>query len=121
MYLEMGHHKLRLLIIPFAIFVYLISGFIFFGEVSDKYRLGLTDYMNPIAITCMFLTFFVLKSNQKFLLFTFLVVLVTFVLNGWNFIQLMAGNMNGEKSLVTLYLIPLGAFFIYFYYEVFDD
>jgi len=117
----MGHHKLKLLVIPFALFIYTITVISLFAKNGGPINMSGFGLINPIALTFVMLCFYAFKSNQKFLLTTFIASLAAFFYNLYIFLRITFGSIEGEKSISILFLIPFGAFLIYFYYEVFDS
>lgn len=117
----MGHNKLKLLTIPFALFIYAVTAIALFAESDGPIQMSGLALINPIALTFVMLCYYVFTKSQKYLLATFVIALVAFIYNLVNFIRIIVGSIEGEKSLTILFLIPFGAFLIYFYYEVFDS
>jgi len=119
--ITMGHHKLKLLTIPFALFIYAIAAISMFSKNGGPIDMSGFALINPIALTFVMLSYYVIKKNQKYLLATFIIALGAFIYNLVSLIRITAGSIEGEKSIAILFLIPFGAFLIYFYYEVFES
>lgn len=116
----MGHHKIKILTIPFAFFIYFISANQLITN-EDLYRHEYVSHVaNIAALTFIFIAYFWLKEKRRFLIITAAMAITALASSAISYVQILMGNMVGQKNVYILFMIPFGLYLIYFYYELFD-
>jgi len=109
--------NLKILSIPFAVFI-LIIAFSKFG--SDVFfEKNITCLLNGITISLIMSTYFLIKNSKLFLNAIMLLCLVALIINIYYFVSFSIDNDN-SKYLAMLAIIPFTGFCIHYYNEVFD-
>lgn len=116
----MGHHKIKILTLPFAFFIYFISINQLLNN-EDLYRTDLVCHIaNVIALSFILISYFWLKEKRYFLISTAALAITALVCSVIAYVQILMGNMQGTKNIYILFMIPFGLYLIYFYYELYD-
>jgi len=116
----MGHHKIKILSIPFAFFIYIISTHQLWTN-EDLYRNEFVSHVaNLIALSFVLISYFWLKEKRNFLIITAAMAITALASSVIAYAQILMGNMAGEKNIYILFMIPFALYLIYFYYELYD-
>lgn len=116
----MGHHKIKILTLPFAFFIYFISANQLLNN-EDLYRNEyVTHVANLIALSFVLTSYFLLKESRNFLIITLAMAITALASSAIAYMQILMGNMGGAKNMYILFMLPFGLYLIYFYYELYD-
>ncbi len=116
----MGHHKIKILTLPFAFFIYFISTNQLLNN-EDLYRNEFVCHVaNLIALSFILVSYFWLKEKRTFLILTAAMAITALASSVIAYAQILMGNMQGTKNIYILFMLPFGLFLIYFYYELYD-
>jgi len=116
----MGHHKIKILTLPFAFFIYFISA----NQLLNNEDLYRNEYVchvaNVIALSFILISYFWLKEKRYILMLTAAMAVTALSCSVIAYAQILMGNMSGIKNIYILFMIPFLLYLIYFYYELYD-
>lgn len=116
----MGHHKIRILSLPFAFFI----AFIIYSQLTgDAYLTELEKFnysLSGVGLLFILINYFVIKSNRILLIGTALLSFICLCMAAFLFFKILIGAADGFKEIFILFIIPFVLFLVYAYYELFD-
>jgi len=116
----MGHHKIRILSLPFAFFI----GFIIYSQLFGDAYITAFEQLNygisGIGLLLILINYFVVKQSKVFLIGTAFLASVCLALSAFAFLEILVGAAGGNKNIYILFMIPFALFLLYTYYELIE-
>jgi len=117
---KMGHHKIRILTLPFIFFI----GFIIYGQFFGNGYFTEIEKINysltAVGLGLILVNYFVIKTSRPLQIATAFLSLICLLFSAFFFFQILIGAADGDKNIYILFMIPFVLYLVYAYYELFD-
>jgi len=116
----MGHHKIRILSLPFVFFISFIIYSQLFGDVYLTKLEQFNHSLSAAGLIFILVNYFLIKNNRALLIGTAFLSIVCLAVSFYIFFQILIGASGGDKNIYILFIIPFVLYLVYAYYELFD-
>jgi len=116
----LGHHKIKILSLPFVFFI----GFIIYSQLFGSVYLNQIEKVNytlsSVGLLFILINYFIVKNSRILLIGTLALSVICLALSAFAFFKILVGAADGNKNIYILFVIPFTLFLVYAYYELFD-